>query len=330
MNVAITGVGGGVGQSILKSLQDTEYNVVAIDADELAVGLYAAKRSYVGLYADDRHYIDRIIEICTDARCTVLFPGLDAELAPLSRHRERLAAHGICPIVSEPNVINSCNDKLLTARFLESHKLPHPHTFDVQEYSFELDFPVVLKPKKGGARSTGVFLAHNRKQFEMVSASLDASNYIVQEHIEGDEYTCGTVTLADRCVGVIIMKRQLRAGDTYKAFVVKDHALETFVRRVVTVLKPFGACNVQLRVREGTPYVFEINARCSGTTAARTLAGFNEPKMICDFIGKGVDNPPLSIRDIVILRYWNELVTDTEAIQTLRTTHCINGPGVKL
>ena len=40
-SVLVTGVGGGVGQSIIKALADSDFVVVGADADELACGLQA-------------------------------------------------------------------------------------------------------------------------------------------------------------------------------------------------------------------------------------------------------------------------------------------------
>ena len=83
------------------------------------------------------------------------------------------------------------------------------------------------------------------------------------------------------CAGVIVMRRTLRAGDTYKAFVVRDPTIEAHVMAVADALKPFGACNFQLRLKNGEPYIFEINARCSGsasgtfTTRTRRPTWFN-------------------------------------------------------
>ena len=50
-NIAVTGVGGGVGQSILKSLENSGYNVIALDGEVLAAGLYASSKSYLIPYA---------------------------------------------------------------------------------------------------------------------------------------------------------------------------------------------------------------------------------------------------------------------------------------
>lgn len=330
MNVAVTGVGGGVGQSIIKALQNTEYNVTGIDGEVLGTGLYATTKSYLGFYANHPKFIDRIIEICKKEKCKAVFPGLDAELIPLSNNIERLKANGILPIVSNPEVIKIADDKLETSKFLRRNNFPYIKTYRLKDYAFELDFPFVLKPQKGGARSIGTFVARDKREFDKYIADIDTNNYVVQEHIQGDEYTCGTVSFENGCIGVILMKRQLRAGDTYKAFIVKNEKFSNFVKSVINVLKPFGACNIQLRVRDNIPYIFEINARCSGTTASRALAGFNEPKMICDYIFKGIDKPHFEINEITILRYWKELVVSYDKIKEMKSKGFVYNEGVKL
>jgi carbamoyl-phosphate synthase large subunit len=112
------------------------------------------------------------------------------------------------------------------------------------------------------------------------------------------------------------MRRLLRDGDSYKVFVHEDPSLHSFVRRVLEVLKPFGPCNVQLRLRAGIPYVLEFNARCSGTTYCRALAGFNEPLMTAELLLTG-RTPNYEIRPITILRYWSELVVENDKIVEL-------------
>jgi carbamoyl-phosphate synthase large subunit len=125
------------------------------------------------------------------------------------------------------------------------------------------------------------------------------------------------------------MRRILRDGDTYKAFVERNTVVESAVLAIVGALKPFGACNVQLRVRNGEPFVFEINARCSGTTAARALAGFNEPKMIADYLLHNIA-PSYTIREITILRYWKELAVSNARIEQLQDTGFLQGDGTRL
>jgi len=330
MNVAVTGVGGGVGQSIIKTLQNTEYSSVGIDGEVLGTGLYATKKSYVGLYANQPKYIETLIQICKKEDCDAIFPGLDVELTPFSNNVDNFKANNITPIVSSPSVISICTDKLYTVDFLRKNNFPYPKTYRLADYSFQLGFPVQLKPQKGGHRSIGGLVATNQREFAEFTRNVDVNNYVVQEYIEGEEYTCGSVSFENGCVGVILMKRELRNGDTYKAFVVKNETLSTFVKTVINALKPFGACNVQLRVKEGVPYIFEFNARCSGTTASRALAGFNEPKMICDYLFKGIKEPEFRINEIVILRYWKEIAVSYDKIKQLASNGFLFSEGIDL
>ena len=83
--------------------------------------------------------------------------------------------------------------------------------------------------------------------------------FIVQEYIEGDEYTCGSITLNDNLSGIIIMRRILRDGDTYKCFVEKNEVIEETIRTLLKSIKPYGACNIQLRMKNKIPYIFVVS-----------------------------------------------------------------------
>jgi carbamoyl-phosphate synthase large subunit len=327
-NILVTGVGGGVGQSILKALRGSDFGVVGVDAEELAAGLHAVSKAYKGHYAANPCFIDRLREICLKEECGLVFAGHDVELLPLSESAELFKSEGIVAVVSSAEIIRICDDKLATNAFLKAHGFPVPETRRLNEVT-TFDRPVVLKPQRGGARSRSTYLARSSRELSIYRQLVDPDNCIVQEYIEGDEYTCGTVTLDNKCVGVIGMRRILRDGDTYKAFVERNPSVESAARAIVETLKPFGACNVQLRVRNGEPFVFEINARCSGTTAARALAGFNEPTMIANYLLKNI-SPAYTIREISILRYWQELAVPHDRIEQLRDTGFLPGDGTRL
>ncbi|GAA5112807.1 ATP-grasp domain-containing protein [Haloechinothrix salitolerans] len=319
--IAVTGAGGGVGQSIIKALQWAEYDVVALDSDRLATGLYAADRSYLIPRRSDREFVDKVLEICKAENCRLLFPGLDTELGVLARASTRFISAGVIPIVSSPRVVDISDNKLLTYRTLRDYGVSVPKTVDMSLWESgdgdPLPYPFVLKKRQGGSRSRDVHIIHARRDLDkFVEQGNDASMFIAQEHIDGYEYTCGSVTLNRQCIGVIVMRRTLRDGDTYKCFTVRDEIIEGEVQTLMNALEPFGPCNAQLRVRDGRPYVFEINARCSGTTAARALCGFNEPAMVADYVCHGA-MPSFSIKEQALLRYWNELVVSNDSIDAL-------------
>jgi carbamoyl-phosphate synthase large subunit len=327
-NVLVTGVGGGVGQSVIKALRQGPYGVVGMDAEPLAAGLHAVPRACLGFYAADPRFVDRVIEVCRQERCGLVFPGHDVELLPLAAQADRVRAAGIVPVVSQVEVVRTCDDKLATQAFLRAHGFPALPTRPLREVA-SFPGPAVLKPRQGGARSRATYAVRTPREWDLYRPLVDADNCVVQEYVEGDEYTCGSVTLDGKCAGVIVMRRTLRDGDTYKAFVERNPRIEALVRDVVTALQPFGACNLQLRVRGGEPFVFEINARCSGTTAARALAGFNEPVMIAGWLLDRVP-PRHEIREIAILRYWQELVVPPACIEELRAAGSRRGDGQRL
>ncbi len=323
ISIAVTGVGGGVGQSIIKSLIGTNYNVVALDGEVLATGLFASPKAYIIPYANHQDYIPTLFKICKEENCKFLFPGLDAELPILAQHKQSFLEIGTTIIVSDAKVIETADNKLSTYQFLSSLGFPTPQTMVLSDYISTgqgVPFPMIIKPKTGGARSKDVFLVKNQGDLQqlIMLKNLELNQYVAQEYIQGEEYTCGSINFDGVCYGVIVMKRTLRDGDTYKCFTEINPTIEQLLFKVYQHLVPFGACNIQLRMRDGIPYIFEINARCSGTTAARALAGFNEPKMIIDYLLKG-ELPSFSIKPTAIVRYWKELVIQQENIQILET-----------
>lgn len=319
-----------MGQSILKSLQKSGYRVVGLDAEPTAAGLYAVDRAYRIQRASEPGFIDRLLEIATTEGAKLIFPGLDPELPVFAAEAQRFKSRGIEIVVSNPEVVRISDDKLATAQFLEAHDFPSPYTRLLETALEErIDAPVILKPRRGGSRSQGVFVAKDREDIERLAAVLPNDNYVVQEQIIGDEYTCGSVNFDGRCFGVISMRRILRDGDTYKAFVHKDAALSTFLISVMETLRPFGACNTQLRMRDNIPYIFEFNARCSGTTYCRSLAGFNEPLMVANFLLRH-EEPRPEARDLTILRYWKEMAVDNSRIAAMSQTGEISGDAIAL
>ena len=328
--VLVTGAGGGVGQSIIKALDRSELVAVAADSSPLAAGLYGADSAYLVPEANCDRFLSRIIEICHREECRLIFPGIEPELPVFARAANDLRAQGIICVVSSPEVVALCDDKLATAEFLRDQGFAAPITFLLSEYEpGHLPFPLVLKPRRGGARSQGVFLISADREFSFRRETLDCCNYVAQEYISGEEFTCGTITFDGHCYGVIAMLRELRDGDTYKAFVAKESAIGEHVRAVAERLRPFGPCNFQLRIKNGKPCIFEINARCSGTTACRAIAGFNEPLMCAEYL---LHNhvPRYEITPMSFLRYWNEMVVPDGRIAELREAGVLEGDRTRL
>ena len=169
-------------------------------------------------------------------------------------------------------------------------------------------FPLIVKPRVG-ARSVGVVKVQTKD--ELARALAPGDGLMIQECVatERAEYTVGTLTFEGRCEASIVMRRDLRDGNTYRAYVEAFPELNVEVRRMAEALGSHGPANFQFRLdAQGRAKVFEINGRFSGTTPLRMRAGFNEVEMVLRRFLRGEPIKQPSVRPMMILRHFTETV----------------------
>lgn len=320
VKVLITGVGGGVGQGIIKSLRlikDLDIYIVTADMSELASGLYGGDYSYIVPAAHDEYYFDRIKQICAEQEIDFYFPGTDIELLKCAHYSNELKQElKVITIVPPVRVIEIANDKYETINFLKENDFPYPETYLPEEIDWScISFPIIVKPRVG-YRSIGVHLVANINEAQLAIDSL--SSPIIQEYISGNEYTCTIAIYNDVISDVLCLRRDLRSGDTFRAFPVKSQVIEKYVKDIAVRLGVSGSCNFQLRINElGEPKLFEINSRFSGTTPFCSYLGFN-PVEFCLKTELGLDYKSDIDYDKVILRHWSEVVIEKKEIESLK------------
>jgi len=295
---------------------------VTVDPSPLSAGLYWGDAAYLIKPAADPDYLNCLSEILELERPDIVLIGTDVELEILSKNRADLESRfGVKILVSDPRVIAIADDKYLTYEFFRdiggsppASALPE-RAGDVEALVEQVGFPLIIKPRVG-ARSIGVSKAHNRKELDLALA--DREGLVVQECIGSDsgEYTAGVVVFDGKAQAAIVMRRDLRDGNTYRAFVTVDPVLHDAVMDFGEKLAPYGPANFQFRLdKDGRPRVFEINGRFSGTTPLRALAGFNEVEMCVRFVLEGAPVQQPVIEPITILRHWSEtVVRDADAV----------------
>jgi carbamoyl-phosphate synthase large subunit len=322
IKVLVTGAGALLGQGIIKSLRmaDTCYDIVAVDPDPRAVGLYWADKVYLVPLAVEAGYLDSICRIIERERPHAVLVGTDVELMVLSINKPEIdSTFSTCVIVSSPDVIRIADDKWLTYQFMASNGFPYIRSAlpnDVAHLLGECDFPLIVKPRCG-ARSVGVHKV--RTEQELNHALSRVHNPIVQKCISTSEqeYTSGTVTINGSVKAVVTMRRDLRDGNTYRAYVEPGSPFNPLLSKMAEKLGGFGSINFQFRSDDGVPKVFEINARFSGTTPLRAYAGFNEVDLVVRYCVQGDPIPAPTLRPVVVLRYWDEMVIDPGELNTL-------------
>ena len=315
MKVLVTGAGALLGQGIIRSLRTSSLavKVIAVDPSPLSAGLYWADAAHLVPLASSPDYLSAIRTILDRERPDAVFIGTDVELSLLAGCRRQLEAdHKTHVIVSDPAVVAIADDKWLTYEFLKRHGFDYPRSClpgAEEQLIEEVGFPLVVKPRIG-ARSVGLHIVHDRAGLQKALAAESAP--ILQECVgtADAEFTAGTLTFGSACVS-IVMRRELRDGNTYRAFSDKYGELNKTVQAMAQALQPYGPANFQFRLDGGRVKVFEINARFSGTTPLRAHAGFHEVEMTLRRLLLGTPLTQPQVRPLILLRHWSETIVES-------------------
>jgi len=149
-------------------------------------------------------------------------------------------------------------------------------------------------------------------RYEMFAAVLSSVPFNQMIGNTNSEFTCGVISFEDGIHDMIALRRSLKEGNTFKATYKKNtpEIIYSYLKDVCIKLKPYGACNFQLRIdNSGQPKIFEINARHSGTTYMRALLGFNEIEYIIEHTLK-LEHKPFHLKEATVVRYFDEFVTE--------------------
>jgi carbamoyl-phosphate synthase large subunit len=322
VKVLVTGAGALLGQGIIRSLihGSLAADVVAVDPSPLAVGLYWTARRHLVPLARDPSYAERLEAVLRLERPDAVLIGTDVELPIFAEHRQEWETrYSTRIVVSGPDAVRIADDKYLTARFLRARGFPAPESClkgDEHDLAERVGFPLVVKPRTG-ARSVGVSVCHDPAQLERAVG--EREDVVIQECVgsDNDEYTAGTLVFDGRCQASIVMRRELRDGNTYRAFVEPFEELDAQVRRIAEEFGAYGPANFQFRIdRDRRVNVFEINARFSGTTPFRMQAGMNEVEMVLRRVLYGEPLVQPRLRRLTILRSFTETAIPTDEVMT--------------
>jgi carbamoyl-phosphate synthase large subunit len=326
LKALVTGGGAVLGQGIIKALRGStlEAEIIAVDPNPLSSGLYWADRGYRVPMASQPGYEEAIWGILERERPNVVLVGTDVELAFFAEKRALIEADfGATVVVSDPRVVAIAEDKYETYRFMQRAGFKPPASAlpeDPEALSGLIDqvgFPLVVKPRIG-ARSAGVSVVHDATALSRALEGRQA--LVVQECVGSDdnEYTAGVLVFEGKTQASIVLRRDLRDGNTYRAYAGPYAELNAQVQAFGDALAPFGPANFQFRTDpDGTARVFEINARFSGTTPMRAMLGFNEVEMCIRKLLYGTKLEQPKGRPGVILRYLQEMYVPEEQIATV-------------
>lgn len=286
--VVVTGIGGNVGQGVLRVLRAVEpdLRLVGTNTEAVSGGNHLCDRVYKLPFAWEHGYLDQMADICRTEDVALVIPATDFEAYHLGVGRDVLPTLA----ASSPDVTGMFLDKHDTAeRFLE-RGIPFAPTSLPSAYDGAFASTVV-KPRKGrGSRDVHI---------DRPSPERFPDTFVVQERIVGQEVTCAFYVRRDgELHGLVVFERALENGTTMVCTVARDRegALAEVVRAMMDAFQIVGPCNVQAIVdHDGVVVPFEVNCRFSGTASIRHHLGFPDVAFAVDEFLHGVDPRPAAV-----------------------------------
>jgi carbamoyl-phosphate synthase large subunit len=247
----------------------------------LSPAVHAANRAWRVPLSTAPDYIDAIREICVGERIGLVVPTIDDELVIFGRAAGRFLEHGVRVAVSPAATSELCEDKYATCRYLSARGIPAADSWLPLALPEGPAFPLFIKPRRGRG-SVGAYPVRNRRELDFfVDYVPDA---VVQAYLDGPEFTIDMLCdFSGQALSIVPRRRDvIRAGVSDRGRTVNDLALIQVARTCAATLQFAGAVNIQCRLVDGRPVVFEINPRFSGGIPLTIHAGADFPRMLVD------------------------------------------------
>ena len=256
------------------------------DVSPSSPALQLCDRAFLVEPTTDARYIEQLLYLVREHAVSLVVPTVDLDLGLLARQKPQFEELGCRVLVSEPDVVDACQDKRRTFGFLTKNGFGTPATLSVRQTLAadrrgKLTWPCFLKRWDGYASRDNA-VVHDARELRFYARRIP--NALCQEFMEGTEYTCDAYVDFDLRVRCVVPRRRIeaRAGEVSKGQVVKDPEIMGQARRVVELLGAGpGVITLQLFVaKDGRIRFTEVNPRLGGGAPLSIRAGADFPKWI--------------------------------------------------
>ena len=272
--VLVTGIGGNVGQGILRNIRDSfpDLIIVGVDIASFTSGNYLCDKTYQVPYSYEDNYIEVINEIVEKDNIDLIIPSTDYEVYYLALNK---TAIGAVVAASDFQIAKLYLDKYETFLYHKKNNIPFAKSWLPEEYDFS-EIEIIAKPREGRG-SRGILInPANPKDLP--------KGYMIQPLVKGIEITTAVyVTKKNILHSIFTMERELLNGTTSKSKVIFDYddELKVIIKKMIDLGGLRGSFNLQSIVTNtGEIVPFEVNCRISGTNSIRHNLGFQDVKYI--------------------------------------------------
>ena len=320
MNVMLTSVGRRAYMvKYFKEVLGNDGKVFVCNSDDKSIAFKYADEKVISPLIYDSNYIPFLLEYCKENRIDIVISLFDIDLLMLAKHKKQFKEIGTEVIVSDPSIVEVCNDKWKTYEFLTDNGFHTPMSFlDMNEViekisEGKLSYPIIVKPRYG-CGSISVAIADNEEDLRYLTkkANEDIANsylkyesavtddkVVYQECLKGQEYGADIINdLTGKTQNVIVRKKlAMRSGETDIAQLVDEPSIMKTLVRLGKITKHIANMDCDIFMVNGIPYILEMNARFGGGYPFSHMGGCNLPKAIVEWAkGEAIDKVTISAR----------------------------------
>lgn len=346
IRVFITGAGAPGAPGIIKSLRKiTERKIEIFGGDakpDNSVGAGLLDKLFLIPFPESPDFIEKVLHICVSEKIDVIIPLVTRELSLFAANKKLFSKNGISVSVSDPEPLNTANNKYLLMKFCRENRIPVPSFHlvkSLEEFRMaagKLGYPsekICFKPPvSNGLRGFRIIEDGQDRLFslinekpnniyisfdEFISICNSAKTFpelLLMEYLPGEEYSVDVIVDNGRFISAIPRSRDhIKMGISFVGTVIKDAEIIEFSRQLVEGLKLNGNIGLQFkRDKNGIPKIIESNPRVQGTIVLCTAAGEN---MVYEAVKLGLgEEPPVPEINwgVKMVRYWDELFLDKD------------------
>jgi carbamoyl-phosphate synthase large subunit len=292
--ILITGIGGDIAQGVASIVRRAprDYRIVGIDQHEQHGGSLFVDVFRKVPNAVDPGYVTAVVRLIRDEAVAVVLPMTESELAVLNPMATDLA--GVTWITPGARLVALGIDKLETYRGLARLGIAMPWTAPVAEGP-PRELPCMVK-ERFGSGSRGVFVANDRDEATWLASRHPGAVFQQYVGTADREVTCAVYRTADGRTTVLQLLRRLVGGLTGWARVIHDREVDRVCRLIAENYDLRGSTNIQLRLTDEGPRIFEINPRFSSTVVMRDSLGFRDVLWsLAEIEGERIEFPEIAV-----------------------------------
>ena len=305
--VLVTGIGGNVGQGILRNIIESKYPIrlIGTNITQFSAGNHFVDAFYKVPFGFDSEFIPTIKHIVKNEKVDLIIPSTDFEAYYLSIHQVEFQ----CKIaVSGPIATESYLDKYLTWQLHSKSSIPFAESTLPSQYNNNFE-KAIAKPRKGRG-SKGII--ENIANSDQIS-KLNDSEYMIQKMHVGLEVTTAAYVSyrSKKLLGILTMARSLESGATTYCKVIRDYDnnLRNIAESITQNTDMVGSFNIQSIIDENNNVnPFEINCRISGTNSIRSHFGFKDVIYCIDELLYEREIGDIKTTDGVAYRYLSDVI----------------------